>query len=70
MAFTSFQNFKKVVKLHEKFHIDLKIWNEKMEFMRKGKVGNWKEYFNDELSRKLDEAVEKNFHNNIRFKYE
>ncbi len=30
------------------------------DFFRKAQIGNWKEYFDDEISKRLDRAVEKN----------
>eukprot|EP00112_Aurelia_sp_Birch-Aquarium-sp1_P022566 Seg640.2 transcript_id=Seg640.2/GoldUCD/mRNA.D3Y31 product="hypothetical protein" protein_id=Seg640.2/GoldUCD/D3Y31 len=30
-------------------------------FMRKGQVGDWKNYFTEEMNKQMDEAIEKHF---------
>ena len=41
------------------------------DFMRKGEVGNWKNYFTDEMNKRMDEAIDKNFKPiGLEFQYE
>lgn len=43
---------------------------DKLNFIRKGKVGNWREYFGEELLKEFDAWVEKNNDLNIGFKFD
>jgi len=47
------------------------IPNTTLTFMRKGKVGDWKNYFTDEMSKRVDEYIEKHFKGTgLQFEYE
>ena len=48
---------------------ELKIFKPTMKFFNKGKIGTWKNYFDDELSAKFDEAIEKNLKFKHQFNY-
>ena len=39
----------------------VKIFSEDGDFMRKGEIGDWKNYFTDEMNKRMDEAIEKHF---------
>ncbi|GAB6024009.1 hypothetical protein CHUAL_008735 [Chamberlinius hualienensis] len=39
----------------------IKMPDSKTDFLRKGKTGDWKNYFNDETNKKVDDYVEKHF---------
>ncbi len=40
-------------------------------FMRKGQVGDWKNYFTDEMNRRMDEAIDQYFKSiGLHFRYE
>lgn len=41
----------------------------KFNFFRRGQIGNWVEYFNEEQSNKVDDIIEKNFKGLIDFKF-
>ena len=48
-----------------------KIYTDDGNFMRKGEAGDWKNYFTDEMNKRMDEAVEKHFKPiGLEFQYE
>ena len=47
------------------------LFNEDGYFMRKGEIGDWKNYFTDEMNKRMDEAIEKHFKPiGLEFQYE
>lgn len=50
-----FDNFQKVVKFEMKDKN-----NQKVNFVRSGKVGGWREHFTEEINREADEWIEMN----------
>ena len=49
----------------------LGFFNVDGDFIRKGEVGDWKNYFTDEMNRRIDEAIEKHFKPiGLEFQYE
>ncbi|XP_065065257.1 sulfotransferase 1E1-like [Rhopilema esculentum] len=50
---------------------DGKIMKKEGNFMRKGEVGDWKNYFTEEMNKRMDEAIEKYFKPvGLEFRYE
>ena len=48
-----------------------KLFNEEGAFIRKGEVGDWKNYFTDEMNKRMDEAIEKHLKPiGLEFRYE
>ena len=48
-----------------------KRFNEEGSFIRKGEVGDWKNYFTDEMNKRMDEAIEKHLKPiGLEFRYE
>lgn len=56
IAFVAFHNMKSYIKFDEIWLGKLKD-KQDFEFFRKGKIGNWKNYFTAEMSRRIDEMV-------------
>lgn len=69
LAFTSLKNMKESGNLNLEFLVDVNWFEKDMNFFRKGQVGNWREHFSDELSKKVDDAVEKHLKSKIKFNY-
>ena len=47
------------------------LFNEDGHFMRKGEIGDWKNYFTDEMNKRMDEAIGKHFKPiGLEFQYE
>ena len=47
------------------------IFNEEGHFMRKGEIGDWKNYFTDEMNKRMDEAIERHLEPiGLEFQYE
>ena len=48
-----------------------KMFNEEGSFIRKGEVGDWENYFTDEMNERMDEAIEKHLKPiGLEFRYE
>lgn len=57
IKFVSFDNMKK--KMSKDFNKFLTYFKSDLEFFNKGIIGNWKNYMNQEQSRRVDECVAK-----------
>ncbi len=55
IEFTSFKNMKETVHMPK-----VPIFKESMEFFRKGQIGDWKNYFTEEMTKKCDAKVAEN----------
>ncbi len=60
IEFTSFKNMKSYIKFSDTPDNMSPNFKESMEFFRKGQIGDWRNYFTDEMFTQLKEAVEKN----------
>ena len=60
IEFTSFKNMKSYIKFTDTPENRSPNFKESMEFFRKGQIGDWKNYFTDDMIKKLKEIVEKN----------
>jgi len=55
-----FDNFAKNDAVNNEFAKELGVIRSQGHFIRKGKTGDWKNHFSPELSRRIDEWIEKN----------
>ena len=55
----SFKKMKENESVNMKIFQDGKILKKEGSFFRKGEVGDWKNYFTDEMNKRMDEAIEK-----------
>ncbi len=69
VAFTSFKSMQNKNEDFTKYLVDINVFEADMQFFRKGKVGDWRNHFNEELSNLVDEAIAKNLKSNITFNY-
>ncbi|XP_065065255.1 sulfotransferase 1E1-like [Rhopilema esculentum] len=67
----SFKKMKENISVNHEDSQDRKIMNKEGSFMRKGEVGDWKNYFTEEMNKRMDEAIEKYFKPvGLEFRYE
>ena len=57
----SFKKMKNNQAVNKEDEVGKMILIDEGHFMRKGEVGDWKNYFTDEMNKRMDEAIEKNF---------
>jgi hypothetical protein len=69
VAFTSFKTMQAKNEDYTKYLVDINVFEADLQFFRKGKIGDWRSLFTDELSRAVDEAVEKNLKSKLVFNY-
>ena len=55
----SFKKMKENKSVNHEAYQDGKIMKKEGSFIRKGEVGDWKNYFTDEMNKRMDEAIEK-----------
>ena len=55
----SFKKMKDNTAVNRKHDLEKPFFTEDGSFMRKGEVGDWKNYFTDEMNKRMDEAIEK-----------
>ena len=67
VEFSSFQNMKKYVIM---FDPTSKHFKKEFNFFRKGQIGDWRNYFTDEMSSKLDDYLKRNLSYNQEIIYE
>lgn len=67
IEFTSFKNMKE--KRPFKIEMHKEYFKEDLEFFRKGQIGDWVNYFTEDLSKRVDEAVQKNLEYKHKFNY-
>lgn len=46
--------------------IDVNIYERDIEFFRQGKIGDWRNYFSDEMAKRVDDAVTANLKSSLR----
>jgi hypothetical protein len=70
ISFSSFDNMKNYINF--KPYIDLELFDKSINFFRKGKIGDWKNHFTQELSEKMDRVIQEKlkYENSDRFIYE
>jgi hypothetical protein len=66
--FVLFENMKNLASFDMK--IIKSIFKEDIEFLRKGEIGNWKNYLSEEISNKIDEVMRINLKYKRAIKYE
>jgi hypothetical protein len=69
VAETSFKSMKQHQDESFKLLKDVNWFEKDMEFFRKGKVGDWRNHFSEELSQLVDQALARNLKSNITFSY-
>ena len=55
IEYTDFDNMKKL----KSFELNKTNFKEDFSFFRKGQVGDWKNYFTEEMSKRYDEKIKK-----------
>lgn len=56
----SFENFKKNESVNSDNKKAIHIFKTKGEFIRKGKINGWKEYFSENMEKEIDQWIETN----------
>jgi hypothetical protein len=71
VAETSFKTFKSRESEDPSvsFLMDIQWWERDMQFFRKGQVGNWREHFTEEMSKRMDEALASRLKSKVEFNY-
>jgi hypothetical protein len=69
VSFTSFKNITTVAGLDFKAEIEKNMYERDMSFFRKGQIGDWYNYFTEDMSRRVDEALAANLKTVIQFNY-
>ena len=59
IEFTSFKSMKDYIKFYANEAEGSKHFKGDLTFFRKGQIGDWNNYFNDEMSKKLEESIGK-----------
>ena len=67
----SFKQMKDNPAVNKEASRKLGLFTEEGHFMRKGEIGDWKNYFTDDMNKRMDEAIEKHFNPiGLKFQYE
>jgi hypothetical protein len=69
LAFTSFGSMKKNNAEYCKLLIDINVFEKDMEFFRKGQIGDWRNHFSEELSKRVDDYLKDSLKSTITFDY-
>jgi hypothetical protein len=67
--FTSFKSMQKNELNVTKTLLDIGLYTEKTVFFRKGQIGNWRDYFTQEQSDRLEKLVKEKLKSPIKFNY-
>lgn len=67
---TSFKKMKQGEKIMKKDDRHSSIFKPEMVFFRKGEIGDWKNYFDQDMSKRIQNIVDKKLKLNINFVYE
>lgn len=57
----SFKKMKENPAVNKEEFRGMGLYTNEGSFLRKGQVGDWKEYFDDEMNKRMDEAIKKHF---------
>lgn len=67
---TSFKKMKQDETILKKDNRHVEIFKPDLVFFRKGEIGDWKNYFDEEMSKRVDEIVKNKLEFKIEFVYE
>lgn len=67
---TCFKKMKEGEKVMKKDDRHLDLFKSDMVFFRKGEIGDWKNYFDEDMSKRIEVLVEKKLKLKVNFVYE